>query len=72
MQTVQVRDRQFAISIPKEKIRERVAEVAAQISRDLEGKKPVFLVVLNGAFVFAADLVRGVTIDCEACRAVAT
>ncbi len=65
MQTVQVRDKQFAISIPEAKIRERVTEVAAEISRDYEGKKPIFLAVLNGAFVFAADLIRGITTDCE-------
>ena len=65
MHTVQVRDKRFAISIPEAKIKERVAEIAAQISSDFEGKKPIFLVVLNGAFIFAADLIRGVSADCE-------
>lgn len=65
METVQVRDKQFAVSIPREQIEQRVADVAAQISRDLADRKPLFLVVLNGAFMFAADLLRGITTDCE-------
>lgn len=47
------------------KIKARVAEVAAQISHDLEGKRPLFLAVLNGSFVFAADLLRGIETPCE-------
>ena len=39
--------------------------MAAQISRDLEGKNPLFLAVLNGSFVFAADLFRRITIPAE-------
>lgn len=65
METIQVRDRKFAVSIPEEKIKARVAEVAAQISHDLEGKRPLFLAVLNGSFVFAADLLRGIVTPCE-------
>lgn len=65
MDKIKVRDRQFTISIPEEKIKKRVAEIAAQISNDLEGKHPLFLAILNGSFVFAADLMRGVTTPCE-------
>lgn len=65
METILVRDRKFAVSIPEEKIKARVAEVAAQISQDLEGKRPLFLAVLNGSFVFAADLLRGIVTPCE-------
>ena len=46
-------------------IKQRVKEVAQQMSRDLEGKNPLFLAVLNGAFIFAADLMREMTIPCE-------
>jgi len=49
----------------KEEIKARVAEVAAKISEELKGEKPLFLSVLNGAFIFAADLLRGITIPCE-------
>lgn len=65
MEKVKVRDKEFVISITEEKIRECVRAVAADISRDFEGRKPVFLAVLNGSFVFAADLLRGVSIPCE-------
>ena len=43
----------------------RIKTVAAQISKDMEGKNPLFLGVLNGAFIFAADLMREMTIPCE-------
>lgn len=46
-------------------IKARVKELAQQISKDMEGKNPLFLGVLNGAFIFAADLMREMTIPCE-------
>ena len=63
--SITVRDRHFRISIPDEQIAQRVNAVAAAISKDLEGEKALFLAVLNGSFVFAADLLRGITIPCE-------
>ena len=63
--SITVRDRHFRISIPDEQIAQRVNAVAAAISKDLEGEKPLFLAVLNGSFVFAADLLRGMTVPCE-------
>lgn len=65
MERVKVRDREFTISIPEEQIARRVAEVAAEINQDLRGEHPLFLAVLNGSFVFAADLLRGIDIPCE-------
>ena len=65
MDKITVRDRQFTVSISEERIKARVAEIAAQISHELEDKKPLFLAVLNGSFVFAADLMRGITTPCE-------
>ena len=65
MDKIKVRDREFAVSIPEEKIKARVAEIATQISHDLEGKRPLFLAVLNGSFFFAADLLRGIDTPCE-------
>ncbi len=65
MEKVQVRDKVFEVSIPEARIKERVAEVAAKIDADMAGRKPLFLAVLNGSFVFAADLLRGVTTPCE-------
>lgn len=65
MDIVQVRDKQFALYIPEEKITQRVKELAAQMNADMADKDPLFLVVLSGSFVFAADLLREITIPCE-------
>lgn len=65
MDKVQVLDREFTMSIPETKILQRVAEVASKISADLKDENPLFLAVLNGSFVFAADLLRNVDIPCE-------
>jgi len=51
--------------MPEAKIKWRVKELAQQISKHMEGKNPLFLAVLNGAFIFAADLMREMTIPCE-------
>lgn len=65
METIKVRDKEFTVSLPAAEIQARVKAVAQQISEDLRDKHPIFLAVLNGAFVFAADLLRSVTTDCE-------
>lgn len=65
MDRVKVRDREFTISIPEKEIAQRVSDIAKQISEDLQDKHPLFLAVLNGSFVFAADLMRSITIPCE-------
>ena len=65
MDTIKIKDKQFAVSIPEEKIIAEVERLAAQINHDLEGKNPLFLAVLNGSFMFAADLFRRITIPAE-------
>lgn len=65
MDTIKIKDKNFAVSIPEAKILEEVERLAAQISRDLEGKNPLFLGILNGSFMFAADLFRRITIPAE-------
>ena len=62
---VQVKDKKFALYISEEKIKARVQEVASQIDEDLRKKNPLFLVILNGSFVFAADLLRDINFPCE-------
>lgn len=62
---IQVKDKRFAVSIPSERIQAEVKRVAEQINKDYEGQSPIFLAVLNGSFVFAADLLREVTLPCE-------
>ena len=65
MSIVKIKDKTFKTSITEAEIKERVKQLAAQISHDMEGKNPLFLGVLNGAFIFAADLMREMTIPCE-------
>ena len=65
MEIIQVLDKKFRISIPEEEILKRVDAVAEQLNRDMAGKNPLFLAVLNGSFIFAADLMRRITIPSE-------
>ena len=65
MNKIQVLDKVFAPSIPAEKILEQVRRVASEINRDYEGESPLFMVVLNGAFIFAADLMREIKVSDE-------
>ena len=65
MKTIQVKDKEFKIYISEECIKKRIAETAAAMRLDLADKNPLFIVVLNGAFIFAADLLREIDIPCE-------
>ena len=65
MDTIQIKNKRFTPFIPEERILKEVARVASEINRDLEGTNPLFLSVLNGAFMFAADLMRNLTIPSE-------
>jgi len=58
-------DKSFNKFILDEDIQSKVCDLAERINTDLAGKKPLFVVVLNGAFIFASDLLKKVTIDCE-------
>lgn len=62
---VQVKDKKFALYIAEDKIKERVKEVARKIDEDLREKNPLFVVILNGSFIFAADLLREISFPCE-------
>ena len=65
MNTVKIKDNTFRVSIPEAEIRKRISVVADRLNKDMADKKPLFLAVLNGSFVFAADLMRMITIPCE-------
>lgn len=65
MSTVQIKDKRFKTFIPESEILQRVKAVADKINQDMAGKNPLFLAVLNGSFVFAADLMRYITIPSE-------
>ena len=65
MSSIKINGKRFRVSISEAEIKRRVKELAGQISKDLKGKNPLFLGVLNGSFIFAADLMREMTIPCE-------
>jgi hypoxanthine phosphoribosyltransferase len=57
--------KKFVPYLSAAQLQERIAALAAQLSQDYEGKKPLFIAVLNGSFIFAADLFRLLTIEAE-------
>lgn len=65
MSEIQIKDKRFTTFIPEEKILQEVARVAGEINRDLKDCNPLFLSVLNGSFMFTADLMKRVEIPCE-------
>ena len=65
MGIVKIKDKTFKTSIPEAEILKKVQVVADRINKDYEGRKPVFLAVLNGSFIFAADLMRMITVPSE-------
>ncbi len=60
-----IEDDVFIPFIEEDRLQERITEMGKEISRDYEGKSPIFIGVLNGAFIFLSDLVKNVDIDCE-------
>jgi len=64
-QTVIIRGERFRKYLTAETLRSRTLEIGKQISKEYEGKKPILIGVLNGAFIFLSDLMRTIDIDCE-------
>lgn len=62
---VSLHDKNFQVFISEEDIQQRVNELGSILRMRYEGKCPLFVSVLNGAFVFAADLVRAYQEECE-------
>lgn len=60
-----INDKTFVPFIAADSIQQRIAELAGQINQQYVGKTPLIVVVLNGAFLFAADLMKRLTIPCE-------
>lgn len=65
MSIVKIKDKTFKTSIPEEEILKKIKVVADRINEDMKDKNPLFLAVLNGSFIFAADLMRMITIPSE-------
>ena len=65
MPVIKVHDKEFVPYLSASEIEEQVKRVASEINRDYEGKKPLFIAILNGAFIFAADLFKHITVEAE-------
>lgn len=65
METIRIKDKQFKTFITEEKILKEVARVGEEINRDLADANPLFVSVLNGSFMFTADLMKHVSVPCE-------
>jgi len=63
--TLNLNNERFILYLSEKKIQARIKQLAKRISKDYRGKVPIFIGVLNGAFVFMSDLIRHMTVDCE-------
>lgn len=67
MSTIHVHDKYFIPYLSEKDIIDKVKELAEKINKDYEGKQPLFISILNGSFMFSADLFKFLTIDAEIC-----
>lgn len=67
MSTIRVHDKAFEPYLSAGTIAEKIAEMAAAINRDYAGKRPLFIAILNGSFIFASDLFKSISIEAEIC-----
>lgn len=67
MAILKVHDKEFEPYLSSKEIDEQVVRVANEINRDYQDKKPLFIAILNGAFMFAADLFKLIEVEAEIC-----
>jgi hypoxanthine phosphoribosyltransferase len=67
MAVIKVHDKSFETYLSEETIQHRVAELAADINKDYTGRRPLFIAILNGSFMFASDLFKRLTIEADIC-----
>ncbi len=65
MDKILVKDKYFKIFIPEKAILERIQEIADDLKTEYANKRPLFIVILNGSFMLAADVMKAVDFDCE-------
>lgn len=65
MQNIHIDDKEFKILIDYESIEKRIRLMGIQLNVDYENRLPVFIGVLNGSFMFMADLMKQINIPCE-------
>jgi len=67
MSVIKVHDKSFETYLDENTIAKRVKDIADRINSDYAGKRPLFIAILNGSFIFAADLFRQLTIEADLC-----
>lgn len=67
MPVIKVHDKSFETYLSAEVIENRIKEMAAIINKEYEGRRPLFIAILNGSFMFAADLFKHLSIEAELC-----
>ncbi len=67
MSNIKVLDKEFEPYLSEALIQTKISELAAQLNKEYEGKRPIFLSILNGSFLFTADLFKQITIEAEVC-----
>ena len=67
MALIRVHDKNFEPYLSADTIHREIGRIAAELNKDYNGKKPLFIAILNGSFMFASDLFKALTIDAEIC-----
>jgi hypoxanthine phosphoribosyltransferase len=67
MSTIKLHDKTFTTYLSEEEIQHKVAELAAKIDEEYKDRRPLFIAILNGSFMFAADIFKHLTIEAEIC-----
>ena len=67
MQKIRVHDKEFEPYLSAKAIEEKISAIAEAINKDYKDKKPLFIAILNGSFIFAADLFKSISIEAEIC-----
>lgn len=67
MEMIELNDKKFTPYLTAAQIDEQIKRLGSELNKDYEGKRPLFIAILNGSFMFASDLFKELTIECEIC-----
>ncbi|WP_121352120.1 hypoxanthine phosphoribosyltransferase [Flavisolibacter nicotianae] len=67
MSIVTLHDKSFTIYLSEETIQQKVRELADALNREYAGRRPLFIAILNGSFMFASDIFKHLTVESEIC-----
>ncbi len=62
---ITINHERFVLYLSEKKIQTRIKQLGKQLNKDYKGRVPIFIGILNGSFIFMADLIRHITVDCE-------